>query len=129
MSNENVHQEGYAQVSDENMHLEGHAQENAQPQENACKNKVVTNEEWRAIFEALLERAKYGYLMGGNDKKEVSVPLRTVQRIWKIGKCCIDEGRLVDVGSTKSKCDRKKINLDVSTLQDIYSYIESYNDS
>jgi hypothetical protein len=118
-SNENVHQEGYAQESGENMELEGYAHENVQPQENARKNKVVTNEERRAIFEALLARAKNGYLMGGNVKKEVSVPLRTVQRIWKTGKSCIDEGRLVDVGSAKSKCGRKKINLDVSTLQDI----------
>jgi hypothetical protein len=82
----------------------------------------VTYEEWRAIFEALLARTKMDILWVVMTKKEVSVqflvPLRTVQRIWKIGNCCMDEGLLVDVGSAKSKCGCKKINLDVSTLQD-----------
>lgn len=69
-SNENVHQEGYAQESGENMELEGYAHENVQPQENARKNKVVTNEERRAIFEALLARAKMDILWVVMSKKK-----------------------------------------------------------
>ncbi|KAG2540901.1 hypothetical protein PVAP13_9NG588214, partial [Panicum virgatum] len=55
-------------------------------QENARRKLVLDDMRRRVIFETLLGRARNGNLKG-NDTKEVSiqfsVPLRTVQRIWK----------------------------------------------
>ena len=81
-----------------------------QDQENARRRVVVPNEKRRAIFEALVAKARSGNLKGHEMKEiseEFSVPLRTVQRIW------------VDVSSQKTKCGRKKIEVDVSTLRDL----------
>ena len=81
-----------------------------QAQENARRRVVVPNEKRRAIFEALVAKARSGNLKGHEMKEiseEFSVPLRTVQRIW------------VDVSSQKTKCGRKKIEVDVSTLRDL----------
>lgn len=53
---------------------------------NARKNLLVPNEKRRAIFEALLGRARSGNLKGSETKEvsvQFSVPIRTVQRIWK----------------------------------------------
>ncbi|CAO2200815.1 unnamed protein product [Urochloa humidicola] len=58
-------------------------------QENARNNLLVPDEKRRAIFEALLGRAKNGNLKAGETKDvsiQFSVPIRTVQRIWKKGK-------------------------------------------
>lgn len=96
------------------------ANENApDAQENAHRNDV-SNDKRRVIFEALLARAKNGNLMGhetGEVSIAFSVPIRTVQRIWKQGKSCLDQGSLVDVSSRKSKCGRKKLEVDVSVLR------------
>jgi hypothetical protein len=55
----------------------------------ARKNLLVFNEKRRAIFEALLGRARSGHLKR-SETREVSVqflvPIRTVQRIWKKAK-------------------------------------------
>ena len=91
-------------------------------QENARRKLVLDDVRRRAIFETLLGRARNGNLKG-NDTKEVSIqfsiPLRTVQHIWKKGKSCIDQGLVVDVGNEKKRCGRKKKVVDVSKLRDI----------
>ncbi|CAN6225573.1 unnamed protein product, partial [Urochloa humidicola] len=69
-------------------------------QGNARNNLQVPDEKRRAIFEALLGRAKNGNLKAGETKEvsiQFSVPIRTVQRIWKKGKNCLDQGLGVDV--------------------------------
>nr|ABF93607.1 transposon protein, putative, Mariner sub-class [Oryza sativa Japonica Group] len=92
------------------------------PQENTHKNVVLDNDKQRAIFDAMLVKARKGYLKG-HESKEVSakfsVPIRTVQRIWKKGKSCLDQGISVDVASGRSRCGRKKKVVDVSCLEDI----------
>ncbi|XP_025876903.2 uncharacterized protein [Oryza sativa Japonica Group] len=92
------------------------------PQENTHKNVVLDNDKRRAIFDAMLVKARKGYLKG-HESKEVSakfsVPIRTVQRIWKKGKSCLDQGISVDVASGRSRCGRKKKVVDVSCLEDI----------
>ena len=93
-----------------------------QAQENARRRAVVPDEKRRAIFEALLSKARNGNLKGHETKEiseEFSVPLRTGQRIWKKGKSCLHQGLLVDVSIGKSRCGRKKIEVDVSTLRDL----------
>jgi len=57
-----------------------------QAQENARRRVVVPNEKRRAIFEALVAKARSGNLKGHETKEiseEFSVPLRIVQHIWK----------------------------------------------
>jgi hypothetical protein len=109
----------YAHQEDENDSDTG---ADLQAQENARRRVVVPNEKRRAIFEALTAKARNGNLKGHETKEiseEFSVPLRTVQRIWKKGKSCLDQGLLVDVSSGKSRCGRKKMEVDVSTLRDL----------
>lgn len=61
--------------------------------------------------------------MKGHETTEVliefSVHLRMIQRIWIKGKIFLDQGHLGNVNSAQSKCGRKKIQLDVSTLRDV----------
>lgn len=75
-------------------------------QENTRRKVVVSNETRRLIFEALLAKARNGYLKGQETTEvsmQFSVPLRTVQRIWKKGKSCLDQGLLVGVSTFKCK--------------------------
>uniref|UniRef100_A0A0A9DN94 DUF7769 domain-containing protein n=1 Tax=Arundo donax TaxID=35708 RepID=A0A0A9DN94_ARUDO len=91
-------------------------------QENACRKTVLPNEKRREIFDAVLARAKNGDLKGHETTEvsvQFSVPIRTVQRIWQQGKSCLDQGIPVDVSSGRSRCGRKKIEVDVSKLRDI----------
>ncbi|CAN6246034.1 unnamed protein product [Urochloa humidicola] len=91
-------------------------------QGNARNNLQVPDEKRRAIFEALLGRAKNGNLKAGETKEvsiQFSVPIRTVQRIWKKGKNCLDQGLGVDVRTEKNRCGRKKKVVDVSKLQNV----------
>jgi hypothetical protein len=88
----------------------------------ARKNLLVSNEKRRAIFEALLGRARSGHLKRSETREvsvQFSVPIRTVQRIWKKGKGCLDQGLGVDVSTEKSRCGCKKKVVDISKLQDI----------
>ena len=107
-------QSGFIDGADPYAHQENENNSNTgvdlQAQENARRRVVVPNEKRRAIFEALVAKARSGNLKGHEMKEiseEFSVPLRTVQRIW------------VDVSSQKTKCGRKKIEVDVSTLRDL----------
>lgn len=53
------------------------------------KRNVVSNEKQRAVFEVLLLRATNGNLMGhetGEVLEELTIPIRTVQRVWEKGK-------------------------------------------
>jgi hypothetical protein len=72
----------------------------------ARKNLLVSNEKRRAIFEALLGRARSGHLKRSETREvsvQFSVPIRTVQRIWKKGKGCLDQGLVVDVSTEKKQ--------------------------
>ena len=119
-------QSGFIDGADPHAHQENENNSNPgvdlQAQENARRRVVVPNEKRRAIFEALVAKARSGNLKGHETKEiseEFSVPLRIVQHIWKKGKSCLDQGQLVDVSSQKTKCGRKKIEVDVSTLRDL----------
>jgi hypothetical protein len=71
----------------------------------ARKNLLVSNEKRRAIFETLLGRARSGHLKRSETREvsvQFSVPIRTVQRIWKKGKGCLDQGLEVDVSTEKA---------------------------
>jgi hypothetical protein len=56
---------------------------------NARKNLLVSNEKRREIFEALFGRARIRHLKGSETRAmtiQFSIPIRTVQRIWKRAK-------------------------------------------
>lgn len=91
------------------------------PQENTRKNVMPDNDKRRAMFDSMHVKARKGYLKGHESKEvsaQFSVPVRTVQRIWKKGKSCLDQGIPVDVESGRSRCGRKKMVVDVSRLED-----------
>lgn len=79
------------------------------------KYKILSNEQRHAIYIALLQRSRNGKLKK-NTTKEVaalfSIPMRTVQRIWKLSKKNMRDG-VTDVSHLKTKnCGRKRINVD-----------------
>jgi hypothetical protein len=92
-------------------------------QGNAHRHQEVSSEKGRLIFDSLLGMAKKGDLVG-HETAEVaalySVSVRTVQRIWRRGKACLDQGRPVDVSNRKkNRCGRKKQECDVSALSSV----------
>ncbi|XP_074313896.1 uncharacterized protein LOC141649095 [Silene latifolia] len=82
------------------------------------KKLFLTNAQRMRVYNALLERSDRGKLRR-NTTTEVSnllsVPLRTVQRIWKLGKSTGG-----DVKHKKKKnCGRRKVQVDLSRIMDI----------
>jgi hypothetical protein len=78
------------------------------------KNLLVSNEKRRAIFEALLGRARSGHLKRSETREvsvQFSVPIRTIQHIWKKGKGYLDQGLGVDVSVNTKKWYRKETDL------------------
>ncbi|XP_062200149.1 uncharacterized protein LOC133902648 [Phragmites australis] len=90
--------------------------------ENIIFRNEVSNDKRRRIFESLLAKANNGILKR-HVTTEISasfgVPIRTIQRIWKQGKDCLDQGILVDVSSGKCRSGRKRIEVDVSGIRDL----------
>lgn len=82
----------------------------------------MTDGERLEIYHALLEKSINGEL-GKHHTTEVShsfsVPLQTVQKIWKRAKNTLS-GEAVDVSHRrKGNCGRKKIHIDLSRIVDV----------
>ncbi|XP_057783851.1 uncharacterized protein LOC131001479 [Salvia miltiorrhiza] len=95
---------------------------NLQANVQVRKRRVLTNNERRAVYCALLEKSVNGKLKK-NTTKEVqdmfNINPRTMQRIWKIHKKT-PPGIDVDVLSRKARnCGRKRIEVDLSPVQQI----------
>ncbi|KAK3140203.1 hypothetical protein QOZ80_5AG0397530 [Eleusine coracana subsp. coracana] len=99
-------------------HGEGDDNEGAPPQ----RRKEVPKDTKKLIFDFLLAKAKSGELKGhetGEASTKFSVNIRTVQRIWKDGKECLNQGTMVDFSSGKSKRGCKKKEVDLSKLREL----------
>lgn len=74
------------------------------------------------IYNALLEKSVNGKLKRDTTKEVselFSVPIRTVQRVWKRAKDT-ENGAVVDVAHRRSKnCGRKKVQVDLNRVSEI----------
>ena len=94
----------------------------APPNEDNARRKELPDDTRKAIVEFLLAKSKNDDLTRRETREaatKFSVHIRTVQRIWTDAKCCLDQGRKVDVSSKKWKRGRKKKEVDVSKLSEL----------
>lgn len=85
---------------------------------NAC-HKEVPKSTKKDVFYFLLAKSKNGELEGhetGEALAKFSVHIRTVQRIWKDGKHCLQQRTEVDFPSGNSKRGRTKKEVNLSKL-------------
>nr|ABN08865.1 mariner transposase, putative [Medicago truncatula] len=83
------------------------------------RGKNMSNDTRRDIYEMLLKKSVDGKL-GRNATREVSshisVPILSVQRIWKRAKDC---GAHVDVSHKMSRGGRKRVEIDLEKIRDV----------
>ncbi|CAI8619181.1 unnamed protein product [Vicia faba] len=83
------------------------------------KLRVLSNEERMSIYHELLQKSVDGQLRKGATNEVASsnsVPIRTVQRIWKRAK----ESETRDVSHRKIKnCGRKRISIDENQIREL----------
>ena len=82
----------------------------------------MSNEQRHAVCLALLQRSANGKLKKYTTKEVASlfsVPMRTVQRIWKLSKKNMRDG-VTDVSHSKTKnCGRKRIVVDWDKFENL----------
>lgn len=86
------------------------------------KRKVITNDERQAIYAALLEKSVNGKLKKKSTRivaEKFSVPLRTVQRIWKRTKENVGDGMTSVLHRKTKNCGRKRIQIDMERFRNL----------
>ena len=91
-------------------------------EEIGVKRNFLSNQQRHAVYDALLERSVDGKLKKDTTKivaELFSLNIRTIQRIWKRGKNCVD-GEIIDVSHMKARnCGRKRIEIDINCIREI----------
>lgn len=89
-------------------------------QNNKRKNRNLSNDERRAIYDMLLQKSVDGKLKKGTIQLVASffsIGIRTIQRIWKQA---ATNDAYVDVSHRRTKnCGHKRIHVDLDRLRDI----------
>lgn len=98
-------------------------EEHLAEEREAKKIKILSNDQRREIYLALLKKSVDGKLKKDTSRSVASlfsVSMRTVQRIWKQAKNSLNACGVVDVSHRKTKnCGRKRIQIDVEKFKSI----------